>query len=424
MAPMVPGSGASAGDGLGGWTIPARGDGYGDQSTIERIRKTELAIWFREIDRVLLGLILLLVVIGVIAVGAASPATARRLSTADKKLEDLHFFWLHLKFLALGLPAMFVTSLLPREIARRAGILLFAVMIIAMLLVPLIGVNVNGAKRWINLGIQFQPSEFLKPAFAIGMAWILSWRVRDPNLPVISLSFCVMLLVGILLMMQPDFGSTVLFGGVWFVLVLLSGISTTRIAVTIFAAVTGVVLAYYFYPVATVRINGFFAGPSAFDQVDLAQKTLLAGGWGGSGLWLGTRKMSLPEAHTDYIFSVVGEEFGLIACAIIVLIFAAIVIRVMVRLLEETELFAVLAAAGLATMFGGQAVINMAVNLQMFPSKGMTLPLVSYGGSSLIALCITVGFLLAVTRRNPYIGRSRFALGSGQKPPLLQDMRR
>ena len=146
-------------------------------------------------------------------------------------------------------------------------------------------------------------------------------------------------------------------------------------------------------------------GGTAFDQVDLAERTLLAGGWTGSGYGLGLRKMNLPEAHTDYIFSVIGEEFGLIVCALVVIVYLAIVARVLMKLIDEDDLFALLAGAGLITLFAGQAFINILVNLQLFPSKGMTLPLISYGGSSTIALCLEVGLLLAITRRNPFLKR-------------------
>ena len=156
------------------------------------------------------------------------------------------------------------------------------------------------------------------------------------------------------------------------------------------------------------RIDAFLGGGTAFDQVDLARQTLLAGGWTGTGLWLGQHKMGLPESQTDYIFSVVGEEFGLLACALLVLVYFAIVMRVLVRLAEEEDLFSVLASTGLVAQFGGQAFINILVNLGLFPSKGMTLPLVSCGGSSTIALCLGLGFLLAITRRNPYLVRGPF----------------
>lgn len=393
--------------------VPAatRLPGNGAAPLPRRSRRSDLAIWWREIDRVLLALVLALMAIGAAAVAAASPATARRLSTAAVKLDELYFFTAHLRWQLVGLIAMFGASMLPRDMARRAGILLGIIMLIGLFLVPLIGSEINGAKRWLRFGMGIQPSEFLKPAFAIGIAWVLSWRARDPELPVVALSAAVMLLIASLLMLQPDFGSTILFAGVWFVLVLLSGISVKRIATLSGAGLGAIVLAYMFYDNARHRIDAFIGGGTAFDQVDLASKTIVAGGWGGSGLWLGQRKFALPEAHTDYIFSVIGEEFGLWICVVIVLLYFALVARVLYRLLEEEDLFATLAAAGLTAQLGGQAFINILVNLQLFPSKGMTLPLISYGGSSTIALCLGVGFLLAITRRNPFIRREKFNLG-------------
>jgi cell division protein FtsW len=391
--PYVPGSGRA-----------------GTSLQVRRGRRAEFGVWWREIDRVLLALVLTLMAIGTIAVAAASPASARRLSTAATKLDDLHFFVLHVRWQILGLITMIGASFLPKDLARRAGIMLGAAMLVGLMLVPVIGSEVNGARRWLNLGISLQPSEFLKPAFAIALAWVLSWKVRDPKLPVIAVATGLMGLVAVLLMAQPDFGSTILFGGVWFVLVLLSGLPVKRIAAAGVGGVGLIVLAYMFYDNARHRIDAFLGGGTAFDQVDLAERTLLSGGWTGSGLWLGTRKLGLPEAHTDYIFSVIGEEFGLLVCAVVVMVYLALIVRVLLRLVDEDDLFTVLAASGLIAQLGGQAFINILVNLQLFPSKGMTLPLISYGGSSTIALCLGVGFLLAITRRNPFLKRDPFTL--------------
>ncbi|GGY94026.1 FtsW/RodA/SpoVE family cell cycle protein [Novosphingobium colocasiae] len=375
-----------------------------------RNRRGGLAIWWQEIDRPLLALALILMAIGAVAVAAASPASARRLSTSAHKLSQLHFFALHLRWQFLGLLAMFWASSLAKDSARRFGILLAGGMLVALMLVPIMGSEVNGARRWLNLGISLQPSEFLKPGFPILLAWILSWRARDPQIPVIGLCFALMGLIGALLMMQPDFGSTMLFGGTFFVMVLLAGIPLKRIGMFIGVGVLGIVLMYFTYDNGRNRIDAFLGGGAAYDQVDLAQRTLLNGGWLGSGFWMGTRKMALPEAHTDYIFSVIGEEFGLIACAVIVLVYLAMVTRVLLRLVREEDLFTVLAGTGFAAQFGGQAFINILVNLKLFPSKGMTLPLISYGGSSTVAVCLSIGLLIAITRRNPFIRRERFSL--------------
>jgi len=309
--------------------------------------RDELKIWWREIDKVLLALIAALMVIGTAAVAAASPATAERLSTADVQLGEFRFLKAHLAWQLMGLAVMFGASVLSRDNARRLGILLAAGMLSLLFLVPLIGVEVNGARRWIRVGMQFQPSEFLKPGFAIVLAWILTWRLRDPNLPVVSFVSIIMGIIAILLMMQPNLGATILFGGVWFVLILLSGVPLKRLGLLIGGGLAALTTTYFFYGNARNRIDSFFSGGTAFDHVDLAERTLLAGGWTGSGLWLGTRKMNLPEAHTDYIFSVIGEEFGLIICALVVLLYLAVILRVLLRLVDEENLFILLAGAGL-----------------------------------------------------------------------------
>ncbi len=375
-----------------------------------RTRRQSLRIWWREIDRVLLLLVLALMAVGAIAVAAASPASARRLSGAAGSLGDLHFFWLHLAFQLMGLAVLLGTALVPLAAVRRAAILFAGLMLVALALVPFVGSEVNGARRWLDVGIRFQPSEFLKPAFLVASAWVLSWRLRDPELPVIAVSGGVLAVVVVLMMLQPNLGDAILIVAAWGALVVLAGLPLKRVGLLAGGGVALLALAYLTYDNARHRIDSFLGGGTSYDQVDLAARTIMAGGWTGSGLWLGTRKMMLPEAHTDYIFSVIGEEFGLLVCGLVVVLYLAIVLRVLSRLIDEDNLFTLLSAAGLITLFGGQAFINILVNLQLFPSKGMTLPLVSYGGSSTIAQCLTLGLLLAITRRNPYLLRETFAL--------------
>ena len=388
--------------------IPHSGEQQKRTPRLPKDRKRELRIWWREIDRWLLLFVLLLMAVGTLAVAAASPASAHRLSTSDTTLPDLYFFWAHVRWQALGLLVLIGTSLLPREMLRRGSILLAAGMLFLLLLVPFIGYEVNGAKRWIRLGMGLQPSEFMKPAFAITLAWILSWKLRDPKLPVIGISGALVGVITILLLAQPNLGAAVLFIGTWLVMVMLAGLPLQRIGMLVGGGVAGMLAAYVFYDNARNRIDSFFGGPSAYDHVDLANRTLTGGGWTGSGFWLGENKMRLPEAHTDYIFSVIGEELGLIICGVVVFLYLAIILRVLIRLVDEDRLFIILAASGLIALFGGQAFINILVNLQLFPSKGMTLPLVSYGGSSTIAQCFTMGLVLAVTRRNPFLAREPF----------------
>ncbi len=374
-----------------------------------RSDRSHLAVWFWELDRVLLTFIFVLMAIGLIAVAAASPATAQRLSDATTTLNPLLYFYKQLIWLILGIPVMLFVSMLPKTQARRLAIILCAVFLFLLLLVPLIGTSVNGARRWIGYGLTIQPSEFLKPVFAVTLAWILSWKAKDPTMPVVGLSIILTGTIGILLMMQPNLGATIIFCGIWFVLILLAGLSAQIIGLSIAGGLGGLVLAYFFYPVATQRINTWIFGGGEYDQVAFAHRTLTSGGFIGKGPGMGTEKFKLPEAHTDYIFSVIGEEFGLLACAAIAVVFFAIIVRVLMRLLDEEDVFTIMAVTGLTTQLGGQAIINMAVNLQLFPSKGMTLPFISYGGSSIIALCLGTGLLLALTRRNPYLNRSSYA---------------
>lgn len=398
--------------------IPRPGRRVPSTAAFPQDRKRQLQVWWREIDRWLLGLVLLLMVMGTIAVAAASPASAHRLSTAEVDLADLYFFWMHIRWQLLGVTVMLATSMVPREMVRRGAIVLGALMLFCLLLVPIVGVERNGATRWLNVGMMFQPSEFLKPAYAIILAWILSWKVRDPNLPVIGVCGALLGFIVIMMMAQPNLGGAILFVGCWFVVVLLAGLPFQRVAIMSGLGIGGLVLAYTFYGNARNRIDAFLGGGTAYDQVDLGSRALQGGGWTGTGLGLGTQKMRLPEAHTDYIFSVIGEEFGLLACAVIAMLYLAIVLRVLVRLVDEDRLFIILAASGLIALFGGQAFINILMNLQLFPSKGMTLPLVSYGGSSTIAQCFTIGLLLAITRRNPFLSREAFDFGAkASKPP-------
>ncbi len=379
------------------------------ESRLGRSDRSPLAIWFWELDRVLLGLILTLVAIGLIAIAAASPVTALKHSTDAVTLDPLYYFYRQLGWVAVGVPFMLFVSMAPKEQARRFALIAAVVVLALLFLVPIMGNTVNGAKRWIGYGFAtIQPGEFLKPLYAVSIAWLLSLRVKDPSLPLIPLSIAITGIIALLLMMQPNLGQTIIFCGIWFTLMLISGLSARLIVAISLVGIGGIVSAYFLYPVATQRINSWLFGGDEFDQVMLAHKALVGGGLLGTGPGLGTAKFKLPEAHTDYIFSVIGEEFGLLACVAIAFVYLAIIVRIFIRLLDEEDNFIILAVAGLTAQFGGQALINMAMNLQLFPSKGMTLPLVSYGGSSMIALSLGLGLLLAFTRRNPYLDRSDY----------------
>ena len=385
-----------------------------DPNRYGRSDRSATGRWFWEIDRVLLLLLAVLIGVGLIAVAAASPAAAQRYSGGSVHMAELHYFYRQIAWIALSMPVMIAISMQPRGRLRRLSLIGAVVCLVALALVPVLGAEVNGAKRWLNLGVgQFQPSEFLKPFFVVSMAWLLSLRESDKSLPIFTLSAAITALVAVLLMRQPDFGSTIIFACVWIAMLAIAGVNLRILIGLGIAGLIGVIGAYFFYDVATARIDGFLFGEGDNFQVENAMRTLTAGGLFGMGPGAGTRKFGLPEPHTDYIFSVIGEEFGLIACLMIALLYLAIVARVLVKLLDEESSFAILAAAGLVIQFGLQALINMAVNVQIAPSKGMTLPFISYGGSSMLALSIAMGLLLAFTRRNPYLTRSPYVVKWG-----------
>ncbi len=376
-----------------------------------RADRSPFGLWFWEIDRVLLLLVTVLVSIGLIAVAAASPATAQRYSDVTFTMSPLNYFWRQLVWVIIGIPVMIVVSMLPQNIARRFAIGMAAFFSIMLAMVPILGNEVNGAQRWIGVGVaSFQPSEFLKPFYVVTIAWMLSLKSQDKSLPLVPLSGVLTAIIAFLLMLQPDFGQTIIFCTIWLSLMMLSGVSTRIMGALASVGAVGIAAAYLFYPVATQRINNFLFATGDTYQTDTAHATITAGGFFGTGPGGGERKFRLPEAHTDYIFSVIGEEFGLLACIAIAALFIAMTIRVFVKLLDEEDTFLVLASAGLMTQFTVQALINMAVNVGIAPSKGMTLPFISYGGSSMIALSMGFGLLLAFTRKNPYLTRSPYVV--------------
>ena len=391
------------------WVLAAKTGKIGFANRLGRGDRSPLGVWFWELDRVLLSLMMVLIAIGLLAVAAGSPAGAQRLSSSTTQLSSLYFFYRQLMWVIVGVPLMLVVSMYPREQARRFAVFGFCVFFVLLALVPIIGREVNGSQRWIGAGFAgLQPSEFLKPFYAVAMAWIISWRLKDPSLPVLVLSSIVTGFICFLLLLQPDLGQTILFMGTWFALMMVSGVPASRLWGLIISGVVFIVLAYNFYPVATQRIDAWIFGTEGLTHDKMAMATMTNGGFFGLGPGLGIKKYSLPEGHTDYIFSVIGEEFGLLACMLIAILYFAILVRIIIRLLDEKDQFVVLAVTGLGAQFCGQAMINMAVNLGVFPSKGMTLPFISYGGSSILALSVTCGLILALTKRNPYLDRSLY----------------
>jgi cell division protein FtsW len=381
-------------------------------SALGRSDRTLVGRWFWTIDRMLLAMVLLLCSIGLIAVAAASPAAAHRYSGGDVQIGDLYYFKRQVFWVAVGVPVMLAVSMLPVVWAKRAALAGTVVFIACLAAVPFIGSEANGAMRWISLGgFQFQPSEFLKPVFIVTTAWLMAIRYDDRSVPALQVSFALLVLVGACLVKQPDFGQTALFTAVWLVQAFLAGMSLTTLLATGFLGIAGLGVAYLFVPHVTARIDKFLTGGGDTYQIDRALDCFKSGGLFGAGPGEGHMKFRLPEPHTDYIFSVIGEEFGAIACMGVAILFLAIIVRVLIQLLEEDDPFIFLAATGLTVQFGLQAMINMMVNLALLPSKGMTLPFVSHGGSSFLAVSLGMGLLLALTRRNRFLKASPYVQG-------------
>ncbi len=360
--------------------------------------RSELADWWWSVDRVLVAIFLGLIFLGLVLSMAASPAAAIK----DFPAEPFHYFTRHSAFAAAAVLSLIGVSLLDPVWARRLAIVALACAIVLMLAILFAGHEAKGGMRWIRIGsFSLQPSEFAKPGLIVTIAWLFS-RGRANNGPGALISFGLYIFLAFLLFLQPDFGQTVLitmaFGAVFF----MSGISWPWIAALATLTVGGSFGAYKFLPHVTLRINNFLA-PSGQDrtQMDMVMDALTGGGLFGRGPGEGVIKTHLPEAHTDFIFSVAAEEFGLMASLLIIGLFVAVMVRGYTRAVRMTDHTAQLAAAGLTTLIGMQAFINIAVNLQIVPPKGMTLPFISYGGSSMLAMALTAGLLLAFTRKRP-----------------------
>jgi cell division protein FtsW len=361
-----------------------------------RIDQSPVARWWWTVDRWSLGALALLLGFGSIMSMAASPAVAERLGYAP-----LHFAERHMVVVPLALAIMLGVSLLAPRQVRRVAFIGFAVALVAVALTFVIGVEIKGARRWINLpGLSLQPSEFLKPTFTIVAAWLFAEQKQRPRFPGNAISIALFLVIVMMLVKQPDLGMAVVVAIVWFAQFFMAGLRLYWVAAGTLVGFGGGVGAYLWLPHVTSRINRFL-DPAAGDsyQVNRSIEAFANGGLWGRGPGEGTVKDVLPDAHADFVFAVAGEEFGLVVCVLIVAVFAFIVLRGFSRLLQEGNLFVLLSATGLLIQFGLQAVINMASSLHLIPTKGMTLPFLSYGGSSMLALALGMGMMLALTRR-------------------------
>ena len=363
-----------------------------DQSLIAR--------WFWTVDRGLLGAALALMGLGVSLSFASSPAAI----LADESITDpFHYSWRMMVFAGVGLTVMLTTSLMsPRGVRRIAVLALFGA-IVVMAALPFIGDTVKGAARWVNLGpFSLQPSEFAKPGLIVFAAWMFAEAHKGQGVPGVTIAFGFYALTVCLLLIQPDIGQTLLITTTFMAVFFMAGVPFKWMAVLASLGMAGLVSLYFVFGHMRDRLSRFFS-PETTDthQIDSASEAIRAGGLLGRGVGEGVMKRHVPDLHTDFIYSVGAEEFGLVLSLIMIGLYAFIVVRGMRRAMKLTDPFEQTAAAGLFMLIGLQACINVAVNLNLIPTKGMTLPFISYGGSSMLAMGLTMGFALALTRRRP-----------------------
>ncbi len=363
---------------------------------VSRADRSRFAEWWWTVDKYLLGALVVLMLAGIVLSLAGSPAVAERLGYSS-----FHFVDRQVAFFFPALAVMIAASFLTPQQVRRTALIVLAVAIVLMMVTLIVGVEVKGARRWIDIaGLSVQPSEFAKPAFVVVVAWLFAENKRRQDIPGNVFAIILFGIVAALLIAEPDFGQTMLITIAWGSLFFMAGLSWFWIVALGMLAAGGAAAAYATMPHVAARIDRFIA-PQSGDtfQIDKALDSILHGGWFGTGPGEGVVKRVLPDAHTDFIFAVAAEEFGIIVCIALVLVFAVVVFRGLSRSTRQEDPFVRLAGSGLVVLFGVQSVINMSVNLNMIPAKGMTLPFISYGGSSMVAVAFGMGLLLALTRR-------------------------
>lgn len=362
---------------------------------VSRAQKGRFSDWWWTVDKFLLVAFLALLAGGVVLSLSASPPVAKRLN-----IDNFHFVKRHIMFLVPALIVLVGTSFMNMRQVRRISAIVLLGAIVALVLVPFIGFSAKGATRWLSIGsFSMQPSEFMKPVFVIITAWLFSENSKQPDIPCNLFAIVLFLLCAGLLIMQPDLGQTTLLAGVWAAMFFLAGLPWIWIAVLGGGGVGSMVLAYFSFSHFAGRIDRFLTGTGDTFQVDRGLAAINNGGWFGTGPGEGRIKNGLPDSHTDFIFSVAVEEFGILLSMALVSIFVFVVMRGLWHGLKERDRFVQLAVSGLVLQFGFQAMINIGVNLRLLPAKGMTLPFISSGGSSLVAVAFGMGLVLALTRK-------------------------
>jgi cell division protein FtsW len=364
-----------------------------------RSDRSPIGVWWWTMDRWLLGAVAVLLVLGVLMSFAASPAAAARMNLGD----PFHFALRQCVFAAAGAAILLGASLLDDRGVRRTAFVVYLVAILIMAALPFIGYSAKGATRWIDLGgFSLQPSEFMKPALIVLVAWMFAEAQKGQGVPGVTIAFVLYGVSVALLLIQPDVGQTILITMAFGAAFWMAGVPISWVMGLGVSAIAGLASTYFLFPHVASRVDRFM-NPEAADthQVDRAAEAIAAGGLLGRGPGEGVMKRHVPDLHTDFIYSVAAEEYGLIFSLALITLFGFLVVRGLYRALKLSDPFQQVAAAGLFVLVGEQVLINIAVNLNLIPTKGMTLPFISYGGSSMLAICLTLGLALALTRRRP-----------------------
>lgn len=365
---------------------------------VSRVERTPFGEWWWTVDKLMLAALGGLMLGGIVLSLAASPPVASRIG-----LDPFYFVNRHILYLLPTIAILLATSVLNLRQIRRIALIVFVISLVALAATLVYGAEVKGARRWIVvLGVNLQPSEFVKPAFVILIAWLFGESARRPEMPANSMAMGLLFVVVGLLVAQPDFGQTLLILSVWGALFFMAGMRMIWVGGLVGAAAVGLAGAYFAFTHVARRIKRFL-DPASGDtfQIDNAVESFIRGGWLGRGPGEGTVKRVLPDSHADFVFAVAAEEFGIILCLALLALFAFVVLRALTHALRNDYPFTRFAAAGLAILFGLQSAINMSVNLHLIPAKGMTLPFISYGGSSMLSLAYGMGMLIALTRERP-----------------------
>jgi len=365
-------------------------------TAFSRTDTSMLGRWWWTVDRWTIAAVAVIVAFGVMLTLAASPAVADRLG-----YDSYYFVRRQFAFLPLALAVMFSVSLMSPRGVRRLAVTGFGIALLLMLATYLFGLEIKGARRWIEVGgLSLQPSELVKPTFAVIAAWLFAATRDGAGVPGNQFAFAFYAMVVGLLLMQPDVGMAVVVSAAWFTQFFLAGLSMLWVVFGVMLGIGALVSTYFLLPHVASRIDRFI-DPASGDSYQIMRSidAFVSGGLWGRGPGEGEVKTVLPDAHTDFIFAVAGEEFGLVACFIIAALFATVVLRGFSRAVQDSSLFVMLAVTGILVQFGLQALVNMASALHLIPTKGMTLPFISYGGSSLISNALGIGMVLALTRR-------------------------